>query len=147
MYLKEVLTQIALKWGYRLQEKNINLFYIQVNLVRDKVNNRFQVVSVQRESVEGKPSRIYLQSYCGIVTPKTPLYDIMRLALRYNYCTSALLEVKGTDGNPVTELIVQACPEEEYLTPELLDNILFEVADKADYLVMQYYEDPQPKLN
>jgi len=55
----------------------------------------------------------------------------MKLALCYNYCTSALLQVKDTVGNPVTELIVQACPEEEYLTPELLDNILFEVADKA----------------
>lgn len=147
MYLKETLSQIALKWGYRLKEIKADSFNIEVSLVRNKVDNRFQIVTVQRESLEGKPSRIYIQGYCGIINESISFREVLKLAIGYNYCTPALLDTKDKDGNPVTELIVQACPQEEFTTPELLDSIIFEVADKADYLVMKYFEEKIPKLN
>jgi hypothetical protein len=120
---------------------------MEVTLVRNKVDTRFQFVTIQRESVEGKPARIYIQGYCGIVNDGISFRDVLKLAVGYNYSTSALLDTKDKDGNPITELIVQACPQEEFTTPELLDSIIFEVADKADYLVMKYFEEKAPKLN
>ena len=134
MYLKETLSEIALKWGYRLKELKPDSFNMEVSLVRNKVDTRFQIVTVQRESAEGKPSRIYIQGYCGIVNEGISFRDVLKLAIGYNYCTPALLDTKDKEGNPVTELIVQACPQEEFTTPEILDSIIFEVADKADYL-------------
>ena len=147
MYLKETLSEIALKWGYRLKELKPDSFNMEVSLVRNKVDTRFQIVTVQRESAEGKPSRIYIQGYCGIVYEGISFRDVLKLAIGYNYCTPALLDTKDKEGNPVTELIVQACPQEEFTTPEILDSIIFEVADKADYLVMKYFEEKTPKLN
>lgn len=147
MYLKETLSEIALKWGYRLQEIRPDSFNIEISLVRNKVDTRFQIVTVQRESLEGKPSRIYIQGYCGIINDEIPLRDVLKIAIGYNYCTVALLDTKDKNANPVTELIVQACPQEEFIVPEMLDAIIFEVADKADYLVMKYFEEKVPKLN
>lgn len=147
MNLKETLSQIALKWGYRLQEIRPDSFNMEVSLVRNKVDTRFQIVTVQRESLEGKPVRIYMQGYCGIIKDNTFLRDILKISIGYNYCTPALLDTKDKDGNPVTELIVQACPQEEFTTPEMLDAIIFEVADKADYLVMKFFEPVAQKLN
>jgi len=147
MYLKETLSEIALKWGYRLQEIRPDSFNIEISLVRNKVDTRFQIVTVQRESQEGKPSRIYIQGYCGIIDEGIPLRDVLKIAIGYNYCTVALLDTNDKNANPVTELIVQACPQEEFIVPEMLDAIIFEVADKADYLVMKYFEAKVPKLN
>jgi len=147
MYLKETLSNISLKWGYRLQELKPDSFSIEISLVRNKVDTRFQMVTVQRENMEGKPSRIYIQGYCGVINDSLPLRDILRSAISYNYCTAALLDTKDKDGNPVTELIVQSCPQDEFTTPELLDAIIFEVADKADYLVLKYFEETAPKFN
>lgn len=147
MYLKEVLSNISLKWGYRLQEVKPDTFNIEVSLVRNKVDTRFQMVTVQRESMEGKPSRIYIQGYCGIISDKLPLRDVLKSAITYNYCTASLLDIKDKEGYPVSELIVQSCPQEEFTTPELLDAIIFEVADKADYFVLKYFEETTPKLN
>jgi len=147
MYLKEVLSNISLKWGYRLQELKPDSFNIEISLIRNKVDTRFQLVTVQRESIDGKPSRIYVQGYCGIINDRLSLVEVLRSAITYNYCTASLLDTKDKDGNPVTELIVQSCPQEEFTTPELLDAIIFEVADKADYLVLKYFEETTPKLN
>ena len=146
MYLKETLSQIALKWGYRLQEIKSDSFNMEVSLVRNKVDTRFQIVSIQRESAEGKPSRIYIQGYCGLLKETISLNEILKIAIGYNYCTPALLDTKDKDGSPVTQLIVQSCPQDEFTTPEELDAIIFEVADKADYLVMKFFE-PVEKLN
>ena len=147
MYLKETLSNIALKWGYRLQEIKTDSFNMEVSLVRNKVDTRFQIVTIQRESLEGKPARIYLQGYCGIISDRILLRDVLKIAIGYNYCTPALLDTKDKDGNPVTELIIQACPQEEFTSPEELDAIIFEVADKADYLVMKFFEQAATKLN
>lgn len=147
MYLKETLSNIALKWGYRMQEIRSDSYNLEVSLIRNKVDTRFQIVTVQRESVEGKPARIYIQGYCGILTDKISLREVMKLAIGYNYCTPALLDTKDKEGNPVTELIIQSCPQEEFTTPEELDAIIFEVADKADYIVLKYFEQTATKLN
>ena len=147
MNLKETISNIALKWGYRLQEIRSDSFNMEVSLVRNKVDTRFQIVTVQRESLEGKPVRIYIQGYCGVINERTPLNEVLKIAIGYNYCTPALLDTKDKDGNPVTELIVQACPQEEFTTPEELDAIIFEVADKADYLVMKFFEQVATKMN
>lgn len=147
MYLKETLSQIALRWGYRLQEVRPDFFNMEISLVRNKVDTRYQLVTIQRESLQDKPARIYLQGYCGILNDRVSLREILKITIGYNYCTPALLETKDKDGNPITELIIQACPQEEFTTPELLDAILFELADKADYLVLKYFEETAPKLN
>ena len=147
MYLKETLSQIALKWGYRLQEIKPDHFNMEINLVRNKVDTRYQIVTIQRESPANKPARIYLQGYCGIINDKVSLTEILKIAIGYNYCTPALLDTKDKEGNAVTELIIQACPQEEFTTPELLDAIMFELADKTDYLIMKYFEETAPKLN
>ena len=147
MYLKETLSQIALKWGYRLLEIKPDHFNMEINLVRNKVDTRYQIVTIQRESRENKPARIYLQGYCGIINDKVSLTEILKIAIGYNYCTPALLDTKDKEGNAVTELIIQACPQEEFTTPELLDAIMFELADKTDYLIMKYFEETAPKLN
>ena len=147
MYLKETLSQIALKWGYRLQELKPDFFNIEINLVRNKVDTRYQLVTVQREQHENKPARIYLQGYCGIINENISLKEVLKLAIGYNYCTPALLDTKDKDGNAVTELIIQACPQEEFTTPELLDAIIFELADKTDYLILKYFEETTHKMN
>lgn len=140
MNLKETISAIALKWGYRTQEIREDAFNIEISLVRNKTDTRYQVVTVQRESFEGKPPRIYIQGYCGLYTDRIPLREVLKIAIGYNYCTVALLDGKDSNGNPMTELIIQACPQEEFVNTDQLDAIIFEVADKTDYLVMKYFD-------
>ena len=142
MNLKATLSDIALKWGYRMQELRQDVFNMEISLIRNKVDRRVQLISVQKENVEGKPPRIYIQGYCGLYSERIPLQEVLKLAIGYNYCAVALLDSKNKEGNPITELIVQACPQEDFATADELDAILFEVADKTDYIVMKYFDQP-----
>lgn len=140
MDLKTTLSEIALKWGYRMQELRADAFNMEISLVRNKVDKRMQIVTIQRENIEGKPPRIYIQGYCGLFNDRIPLKEVLKLAIGYNYCAVALLDGKDKDGNSHTELIVQSCPQEDFTTNDELDAIIFEVADKTDYIVMKYFE-------
>ena len=123
-----------------MQELRTDVFTMEIGLVRNKVDRRMQAVTVQLENIEGKPRRIYIQGYCGIYNERISLKEILKLAIAYNYCAVALLDGKDKDGNLFTELVVQSCPQEDFTTTDELDAIIFEVADKTDYIVMKYFE-------
>jgi hypothetical protein len=140
MELKETLTQIALKWGYKMEEISPGIFGLDISIKRKTSETiRYQYVTVRFEELEGAEKKIYLSSRSGICHSALNFHDLLKESLFCNYCTVALLATKDKEGNPNESLIVQAAPYEKYTSPELLDNILFEVANNADYIEEKYF--------
>lgn len=67
MDLKDVLTRICQRWGYKMDEKGPGLFGIDVGLKMKDGTSRYQYVFVRMEQPEGGQARYYITSTCGFL--------------------------------------------------------------------------------
>ena len=140
MDLKETLTSIALKWGYKMEELSPGVFGLDISIKRkNSVTLRYQYVTARFEELEGADKKIYISSRSGICHNALNFHDLLKESLFCNYCTVAILATKDKEGNANESLIVQAAPLEKHTSPEMLDNILFEVANNADFIEEKYF--------
>ncbi len=140
MELKLILTRIAERWGYKLHEISEGVFSMDVVLKMKDGTNRFQYVFVRIEKPEGGQERYYINSSCGLYNSSLNFYNLMREAAYCNYSTITIGNRKNRDtGAPEEVIMVQAAPLAAHTNYDLLDAIIFEVANNADFIEQKYF--------
>ncbi|MBL7702280.1 MAG: hypothetical protein JNM14_08515 [Ferruginibacter sp.] len=139
MNLKETLTGIAQRYGYKLTEFSPELFGLDVSLKQQDGSFRYQYAYIRPEQPEGARKKIYISSTCGVYNNSINFYNILKENAYCNFTTITIGSRKNKEGVPEEVIMVQAAPLEEFLTNELLDYIIFEAAFNADYLEKTYF--------
>ena len=143
MALKDLLTEIALKWGYKMNEQPSGYLSLDIPIRKKDGTSRFQYLTVREEELVEGERRYYITSQSGIVSDKTNYYEILKDAGSCNYSAVTILTSNGTDGQPVYYIGVQAAPLVEHTSKELLDAIIFEVAFYADRMEEKHFGSDQ----
>lgn len=139
MELAATLQQIASRYNYKLDEITPGTFRMDVAIpVKDKPT-RYQFVYIWTITEQSGRQRIYMNSRCGIYTPQLNLYNIMKEAAYGNYCTVTITTDKTKEGTPCETIITQAVPALAMTTPELLNEIIYEVAVNADIIEDRFF--------
>ena len=139
MALKELLTEIALKWGYKMNELPSGSLSLDITIRKKDGTSRFQYLTVREEELVQGERRYYITSQCGVISDKTNYYEILKDAGSCNYSAVTILTANGSDGQPVYYVGVQSAPLVQHTTKELLDTILFEVAFYADRIEEKHF--------
>lgn len=139
MDLKLILTRIAERWNYKIVETSPGVFGLDVALKKKDGTLRYQYVFVRIEKPEGGKERYYITSSCGVYNNTLNFYNIMRETSFCNYSTITIGSRKNKEGNPEEIIMTQAAPLVPHTDNELLDAIIFEVANNADYIEEKYF--------
>jgi hypothetical protein len=140
MELKQTLTDIALKWGYKMEELSPGVFGLDISIKRKNSDTiRYQYVTARFEEIEGAEKKVYISSRSGICHNGLNYYELLKESLFCNYCTVCILATKDKEGNPNESVIVQAAPLAKHTNSDMLDTILFEVANNADYIEEKFF--------
>lgn len=139
MELQPTLQQIASRYNYKLDEITPGTFRMDVAIpVKDKPA-RYQFVYIWIIKEASGRERIYMNSRCGMFTPQLNLYNILKESAYGNYTTVTITTDKTADGTPCETVITQAVPALAMTTPELLNEIIYEVAVNADILEEKFF--------
>jgi hypothetical protein len=138
--LGEALQNIAAKFNYKLEMINETQYRMDVALKLKDGSFRYQFVYIwiSKGFAKGKDV-IYMNSRCGTYTPMLNLYNVMKEASWGVYSMVTITTDKSKDGVPCETVIVQASPIAEYTSPELLNEIIFEVASNADIIEEKFF--------
>lgn len=138
--LGEALTNIATKYNYKVDKLNDTQWRMDVALKLKDGSFRYQFVYIwiSKGFAKGKDV-IYMNSRCGMFTPQLNLYNIMKEAAWGVYSVVTITTDKTKEGAPCETVIVQASPIAEYTSPELLNEIIFEVASNADIIEEKFF--------
>ena len=139
MALKELLTEIALKWGYKLNQLPSGSLSLDVTIRKKDGTSRFQYLTVREEELVQGERRYYITSQSGAISNNINYYEILKDAGSCNYSAVTVLTANGSDGQPVYYIGVQAAPLVQHTSRDLLDTILFEVAFYADRLEEKHF--------
>ena len=139
MNLQESLTEIAARWNYKVSEVSAGVFAIDVALKLKDGTTRYQFAYARMETAQNGQQRIYITSRCGIYHPNLNFYSLLRETGNCNYATITIGNGKDKDNKPIEVVMAQAAPLEAFTTTDLLDAILFEVANTADYIESKYF--------
>jgi hypothetical protein len=138
--LKTALQQISQKWNYKLDEISPNVFRMDVALKLKDGSFRYQFVYIWRVAGQnGQRDRFYMNSRCGRYNMGLNLYNMMKEAGWCNYSALTITNDKDKDGNPCETIITQAAPYADNTSLELLNDIIFEVANNADIIEEKYF--------
>lgn len=139
MELQSTLQQIATRYKYKLDEIKPGTFRMDVAIpVKDK-NTRFQLVYIWIIKEPSGRERIYMNSRCGTYTQQINLYNILKESAYCNYCTITVTTDTTADGTPCETIVAQAVPALAMTTPELLNEIIYEVAVNADIIEEKFF--------
>ncbi len=139
MNLHETLTDIARRWNYKVSEVSPGVFAIDIPLKLQDGTTRYQFAYARMEAAQNGQQRIYITSRCGVYHPNLNFYSLLRETGNCNYTTITIGNGKDKDNKPIEVVMAQAAPLEGLTSPELLDAILFEVANTADYIESKYF--------
>ncbi|MDP2385623.1 MAG: hypothetical protein Q8M29_04575 [Bacteroidota bacterium] len=138
--LRQSLTAIASKWKYKLEEISPAIFKIDVAIKIGEDKWRYQYVFVweQKERYNGQ-SAIYMNSRCGEASVKLNLYNILKEAAFGNLSSLAIANDKRADGSDTETVVCQAALPTEFITQDMLDKTIYEVANNADIIEEKYF--------
>lgn len=138
--LRQSLTNISTKWKYKLEEISPNIFKIDVAIKIGEDKWRFQNVYIweMKERYYGQPA-IYMNSRCGEASAKINLYNILKEAAYGNVSSLAIVNDKKADGSDTETIVCQAGLPLEFVSEELLDKTIYEVANNADIIEEKYF--------
>ncbi len=139
MELQATLQQIATRYNYKLDEIKPGTFRMDIAVPLKDGKFRYQFVYIWKIQEPSGRERIYMNSRCGIYTPQLNLYNIMKEAAYGNYCTVTITTDQNADGVPCETIITQAVPALAMTTPELLNEIIYEVAVNADIIEEKFF--------
>lgn len=138
--LKSTLQQISQKWNYKLDEISPNVFRMDVALKLKDGSFRYQFVYLWLDKgQDGRKDRFYMNSRCGKYHMGINHYNVMKEAGWCSYSSVTITNDKDKDGNPCETIIVQAAPYAEHTTVEMLNDVIFEVANNADIIEEKYF--------
>lgn len=140
MELKSTMEQIGTKYNFPFKDYGNGYFSLDVGLKISDTVTRYQLVYAKVENnKEGVPTRILIQSRAGAYTPMINLYNIVKEGNYLNYATFYIMAEKDKDGKPCETLYVQSAPLIAFTNTDLLEKILYEVANNADFIEEKYF--------
>lgn len=139
MELQATLQQIASRYNYKLEETSPGVFRMDIAIPIKDGKFRYQFVYVWIIKEASGRERIYMNSRCGTYTPQLNLYNILKESAYGNYSTVTITTDKTADGTPCETVITQAVPALAMTTPELLNEIIYEVAVNADIIEEKFF--------
>ncbi len=135
-----MLEQISAKRNYKLQEPKPGLYSLDVAIPLKDGKWRYQYVFISVETPQnGGRQRIFMNSRAGRYTQMVNHYLLMKEAAYCNYSCITISNDKDKDGNPLETVFVQSAPFVETTSIELLDDIIYEVANNADILEEKFF--------
>jgi hypothetical protein len=139
MELQPTLQQIATRYNYKLDEVSPGTFRMDVAIPLKDGKFRYQFVYIWIIKEQSGRERIYMNSRCGTFTPQLNLYNLLKESAFGNYTTVTITNDKTKDGAPCETVITQAVPALALTTPELLNEIIYEVAVNADIIEEKFF--------
>lgn len=139
MELQPTLQQIASRYNYKLDESSPGVYRMDISIPLKEGKFRFQLVYIWMIKEASGRERIYMNSRCGTFSPQLNLYNILKESAYGNYSTVTITNDKTADGTPCETVIVQAVPALGMTTPELLNEIIYEVAVGADIIEEKFF--------
>lgn len=139
--LRSALFNISRRWNYKLDEVSPEVWRMDVQIPMKEGNPRYQFVYIWlvKNRWFGKHDCIYINSRCGQYTQSLNLYNLLKEGGFGFYTTVTVTTDKDKDGNPCETIIAQASPVLDWTTPELLNEIIYEVAYNADIIEERYF--------
>lgn len=139
--LRSALLNISRRWNYKLDEIEPDVWRMDVAIPLKDGKFRYQFVYlwIAKARWFGQKDAIYINSRCGTFTPALNQYNLLKEGGYGFYTTVTLTSDKDKEGNPCETVIVQASPVMEWTTPELLNEIIYEVAYNADIIEERYF--------
>ncbi len=80
-----------------------------------------------------------MNSRCGEASMKLNLYNILKEAAFGNLSSLAIANDKKADGSDTETVVCQAALPLEFITEDMLDKTIFEVANNADIIEEKYF--------
>lgn len=140
MDLKNLLEQISQKRNYKLVEHRPGLYSLDVAIPLKDGKWRYQYVYISVETPQnGGRQRIFMNSRAGRYNQMLNHYLLMKEATYCNYSCITISNDKDKDGNPIETVFVQSAPYLDTTSVELLDDIVYEVANNADILEEKFF--------
>lgn len=138
--LKTSLQNISAKWKYKLDEISPNMWRMDVALKMKDESWRYQFVYLWEieNRFFGKPA-IYMNSRVGEYNTNLNLYSLLKEAGFGNYTTITVTTDKRADGTPCETIICQAAIAKEHATEDMLDQVMYEVANNADIAEEKFF--------
>lgn len=140
MDLKSMMERISAKFNYPFKDYGNGYFSLDVTLKINETTTRYQIVYAKIENnKEGVPMRVLVQSRAGLYTPMLNLYNVLREGNYLNYATVCIIPEKDREGRPCETVYVQSAPLIAHTSPELLESIIYEVANNADIIEEKFF--------
>ncbi|MBS1637995.1 MAG: hypothetical protein JST26_18930 [Bacteroidetes bacterium] len=140
MDLKIVLSNIAARWNYKLDELSPGVFRMDVALKMKDGSFRYQFVYIW--IIPGRymgKDVVYMNSRCGEFSPNLNLYKLLKESGCGTYCSITVTTDKRADGSPCETVIAQAVQPIQYTNEEILNEVIYDVAYNADIVEEVYF--------
>lgn len=139
--LRSALTNVARRRNYKLDELSPDVWRLDVAIpLKDgKFRYQFVYVRVVPKRWFQQKDAILIDSRCGVYSQGLNLYNLLKEGGYGFYTAVTVIPDKDKEGKPCETVIVQSSPVVEWTTPELLDEIIFEVAYNADLIEERFF--------
>lgn len=138
--LKQTLENISAKWKYKLDEVSPGVFRMDVALKVGEDKWRYQFVYIWQipDRYFGQPA-IFMNSRCGEYSPNLNLYHMLKESGYGSLSSITVTTDKKADGSPCETIVCQSAIPVEFVTEQIVDKTIFEVAYNADIIEEKYF--------
>ena len=137
--LSEAMQTISTNWNNKLVELTPGVYRLDVGLKLKDETIRYQFVYVWQVKNQNGRDHVFMNSRAGMYNNNLNLYQLLKDSGSGYYSTITIVPDKNAEGNPCETVVVQASPYLDSLSVELLGDIIFEVANEADWLEEKHF--------
>jgi hypothetical protein len=138
--LKTIVSNIASRWNYKLDEVSPGVFRLDVAIKMKDGSFRYQYVWAW--IIAGRhfgKDVVYMNSRCGEYNANLNHYKLLKEGGYGTFAQITITTDKRTDGTPCESIIVQAVCPVELASEALLNEELYDVAYNADIIEETYF--------
>lgn len=138
--LKMIVTNIANRWNYKIEEITPGIFRMDVAIKMKDGSFRYQFVYIWviKERYFGKDV-VYMNSRCGEFNQNLNLYKILKESGYGTFSSVTVTTDKRKDGSPCETIIVQAVQPIDFTNETILNEVIYDVAYNADIIEATYF--------
>jgi hypothetical protein len=138
--LKTVVSNIANRWNYKLDEVNPGIFRIDVAIKMKDGSYRYQFVWLW--IIAGRhfgKDVVYMNSRCGEYNANLNHYKLLKESGYGTYAQVTITTDKRPDGSPCESIIVQSVQPVHLTNEDILNEAIYDVAYNADIIEETYF--------
>ncbi len=138
--LKTVVSNIANRWNYKLDEVSPGIFRIDVAIKMKDGSYRYQFVWVW--IIAGRhfgKDVVYMNSRCGEYNANLNHYKLLKESGYGTYAQVTITTDKRPDGSACESIIVQSVQPVHLTNEDILNEAIYDVAYNADIIEETYF--------